>query len=322
MARNTFKYNPETLTFEKYKVPTWYRVFKTLGFVAIALVFSLINITVYSYFFPTPQEQALTKQVEVLESQFKTAMTKLSEQEIVLHQLRDRDQNLYRVILQAEPNPESFWEGGIGGVNHYAQFEGLPQKDLLVKINTRLRDARTKLANLSKSYDDLAKLATTKEERMARIPAIQPVNNKDLKRLSSGFGYRYHPILKIRKFHSGTDFSAPSGTEIYATADGVVEKAKYARGYGNHVVLDHGFGYETLYGHMSKIAVRAGQKVKRGELIGYVGSTGLSSAPHLHYEVIKNKVKVNPIHYFNNDLGAEEYETILNLSKQSNQSFD
>jgi len=143
-----------------------------------------------------------------------------------------------------------------------------------------------------------------------------------MKRLSSGFGYRFHPILKMRRFHAGTDFSAPTGTEIYATGDGVIEKAKYVTGYGNHVVINHGFGYQTLYGHMSKIAVRRGQKIKRGELIGYVGNTGLSSAPHLHYEVIKNGIKVNPIHYFNNDLGAAEYETILNLSKQSNQSFD
>ncbi|MBI3142753.1 MAG: peptidoglycan DD-metalloendopeptidase family protein [Bacteroidetes bacterium] len=322
MAKNTFKYNPETLTFEKYKVPTWYRVFKGLGFLAIALVFSIVNITVYSYFFPTPKEQALNKQVEILESQLKSTTAKIQEQELVLGQLVQRDENLYRVILQAEPNPESLWEGGIGGVNHYAQFEGMPQKELLVRINTRLRETRVKLARLSQSYDELASLATTKEDRLTHIPAIQPVNNENLKWLSSGYGYRFHPILKIRKFHFGADFAAPTGTEIYATGDGVVEKAKYVKGYGNHVVVNHGFGYQTLYGHMSKIAVRRGQKIKRGELLGYVGNTGLSSAPHLHYEVIKNGKKVNPVHYFNYELNPDEYETILNLSKQSNQSFD
>ena len=322
MAKNTFRYNTETLTFEKYKTPTWYRIFKIIGFVAIALVFSVVNIIVYSFFFPTPKEQALNKQVVVLESQIKGAVHKISEQQVVLDQLKEKDQNLYRMILQAEPNPESLWEGGRGGVDLYAQFNGIPQKDLLVKINEQLFTTRKTLANLSKSYEELASISSNKEKRMAHIPAIQPVNNKDLKRLASGFGMRFHPILKIRRFHHGTDFSAPTGTAIYATGDGVIETAKYARGYGNHVVINHGFGYKTLYGHMSKIKAKRRHKVKRGELIGYVGNTGLSKGAHLHYEVIKNGKKVNPIHYFNNELGAEEYETVLKLSKQSNQSFD
>lgn len=322
MARNTFKYNPETLTFEKYKIPLLYRIFRIVGFIAIALMFSIVNITIYSYFFPTPREQAQSRENEMLASQVKVMKNKYNEMLVVLNELREKDQNLYRIVLQAEPNPESMWEGGVGGINHYAQFDGMDQEQLLVSTHEKLRKARTKLAVLSKSFEELAEMATNKEERMTHTPAIQPINNKDLRRLSSGFGWRYHPILKIRKFHYGVDFSSPTGTEIYSTGDGVVEKAKYVRGYGNHVVINHGHGYKTLYGHMSKIKVRRGQKITRGGLIGLVGNTGLSSAPHLHYEVFKNGKKVNPIHYFHQDLGANEYETILNLSKQSNQSFD
>ncbi|MFY0673151.1 MAG: M23 family metallopeptidase [Bacteroidia bacterium] len=322
MARNTFKYNPDTLTFEKYKTPIWYRIFRIVGFLAIAMLFSVLNLILYSYFFPTPREQALDKEIEQLRMVLKSSEQKLAQQEIVLDQLYEKDKNLYRVILQAEPTPESVWEGGIGGVNRNAQFAGLDNEALLNTITDNLNETRKKLTLLSRSYEELAELATNKEERLAHIPAIQPVSNDDLKRLASGFGYRFHPILKIRKFHYGTDFSAPTGTEIYTTGDGVVEKARYVRGYGNHVIINHGYGYKTIYAHMSKIKVRRGQKVKRGELIGLVGNTGLSSAPHLHYEVIKNGKKVNPIHYFNNDLGATEYETILNLSRQSNQSFD
>ncbi len=322
MARNTFKYNPETLTFEKYKTPYWYRIFKIVGFVAIALLFSILNLIVYSYFFPTPREQAMEKEIVQLAASLKSANQKITQQEVVLDQLFEKDNNLYRVILQAEPNPESVWEGGIGGVNRYAQYEGLENAELLKRVSENLNNTRKKLALLSTSYEQLAELATNKEERLSHVPAIQPVNNEDLRRLASGFGYRVHPILKIRKFHYGTDFSAPTGTEIYTTGDGVIEKAGYTRGYGNRVIVNHGYGYKTLYAHMSKIKVRRGQKVTRGELIGLIGNTGLSSAPHLHYEVIKNGVKVNPIHYFHNDLGADEYETILNLSRQGNKSFD
>lgn len=322
MAKSTYKYNPETLTFEKYKQPLWYRIFKITGFIAIAFVFSIVNITVYSAFFPTPKEQALKKENKLLASQLQLNNKDYDKLITVLDQLKEKDNNLYRVILQAEPIPESIWEGGTGGVDQYAQYRGHSQQELLTKTHKKLTEAKTKMVVLSKSFEKLAELATNKEERLAHIPAIQPINNTDLKRFSSGFGLRYHPILKIRKFHYGVDFSAPTGTEVYSTGDGVVEKARYVRGYGNHVIINHGYGYKTLYGHLSKLNVKRGQKVSRGDLIGNVGSTGLSSAPHLHYETMKNGKKVNPIHYFNNDLNAVEYETILNLAKHSNQSFD
>jgi len=322
MARNKFRYNPETLTFEKYKAPRWWRIFQITGYVAMVIIMTAVVIQVYSYFFPSPRERAQKREIELLSSELKAYKKKFEEMNAVANNLKYKGSDLYRLVLNMEPEPESLWEGGIGGSDRYARFEGHSQSKLLTETQKSMERTKTKLVNLSKSFIEIAEYATNKEERLAHVPAIQPINNKDLRRLSSGFGYRYHPILKIRKFHHGVDFSASTGTEIYATGDGVVEKAKYATGYGYHVVINHEYGYQTLYGHMSKLNVRRGQKIKRGELIGFVGNTGLSSAPHLHYEVIKDGVKVNPIHYFHRDLGAEEYETVLNLSKQSNQSFD
>lgn len=322
MARNKFRYNPETLTFEKYKAPRWWRIFQITGYVAMVIIMTAVVIQVYSYFFPSPRERAQKREIELLSSELKAYKKKFEEMNAVANNLKYKGSDLYRLVLNMEPEPESLWEGGIGGSDRYARFEGHSQSKLLTETQKSMERTKTKLVNLSKSFIEIAEYATNKEERLAHTPAIQPINNKDLRRLSSGFGYRYHPILKIRKFHHGVDFSASTGTEIYATGDGVVEKAKYATGYGYHVVINHEYGYQTLYGHMSKLNVRRGQKIKRGELIGFVGNTGLSSAPHLHYEVIKDGVKVNPIHYFHRDLGAEEYETVLNLSKQSNQSFD
>lgn len=288
----------------------------------MVIIMTAVVIQVYSYFFPSPRERAQKREIELLSSELKAYKKKFEEMNAVANNLKYKGSDLYRLVLNMEPEPESLWEGGIGGSDRYARFEGHSQSKLLTETQKSMERTKTKLVNLSKSFIEIAEYATNKEERLAHTPAIQPINNKDLRRLSSGFGYRYHPILKIRKFHHGVDFSASTGTEIYATGDGVVEKAKYATGYGYHVVINHEYGYQTLYGHMSKLNVRRGQKIKRGELIGFVGNTGLSSAPHLHYEVIKDGVKVNPIHYFHRDLGAEEYETVLNLSKQSNQSFD
>lgn len=322
MARTNYRYNPETLTFERYKQPAWYRIFKIVGFVAIAFLFSILNITLYSYFFPTPKEKAQQREIEQMAVQYELMTKKLSQMETVLDQLAQKDKNLYRVIFEAEPIPESFWEGGYGGVDRASQFRHMKKGELLALTSRRLHDVKSKLVILSKSYQELAQLAANKEELLSHIPAIQPVSNKDLKRLSSGFGYRYHPILKYRKFHYGTDFTAPTGTAIYSTGDGVVEKARRVPGYGNHVVINHGFGYKTIYAHMSEIKVRRGQKIKRGQVLGLVGNTGLSRGPHLHYEVVKNGKKVNPVHYFTNDLTAGQYEEVLRLSRQANQSLD
>ena len=204
----------------------------------------------------------------------------------------------------------------------YRELEGLDNAAEIINLQNKV-DELTFLVNIQgKSFDELSKLAKNKTAFLAAIPAIQPISNKDLTRMASGYGYRIHPIFKTHKFHSGIDFTAPRGTPIYATGNGTIKTAENTNGYGNHVVIYHGFGYSSLYAHMSKMAAKPGRQVKRGELIGYVGSTGTSTAPHVHYEVIKGNRKINPINYFFNDLTESEYQAIRELATREGQSFD
>ena len=240
-----------------------------------------------------------------------------------MEDLQERDDNIYRVIFEAEPIPSTVREAGIGGVDRYSELEGLSNGDIVIETAKKLDLIAKKAYIQSKSLDELENLAKRKEDMLRSIPAIQPISNSDLKRIASSFGMRIHPFYKVPKMHTGMDFTAPTGTDIYATGDGVVQKVDYSqRGYGNHVVIDHGFGYATLYAHMHSISVRPGQKVKRGSVIGQVGNTGMSVAPHLHYEVHKAGKQINPINYFFNDLTPEEYEKVIELSSLPTQSFD
>lgn len=243
---------------------------------------------------------------------------------VILEDLENRDNDIYRTIFEAEPVPENIRQSGIGGVNRYKNLEKFKDNaEVVIETAKKLDRLAKQLYIQSKSFDEVIELARQKEDMLASIPAIQPVSNKDLKRLSSGFGLRMHPIHKIRQFHWGMDFTAPTGTEIYSTGKGTVTFASNSsNGYGNHVIVDHGYGYQTLYAHMSEIKVREGQKVKRGEVLGYIGNTGLSSAPHLHYEVIKDGVKVNPVNFYFNDLTPQEYDLLIEIASQENQSFD
>jgi murein DD-endopeptidase MepM/ murein hydrolase activator NlpD len=241
----------------------------------------------------------------------------------VLQHLKETDDNLYRTIFEAEPLPESYREGGIGGVNRYKELEGYNNSKIVVESARKLDKLRKKVYVQSKSFDELIMLAKSKEEMLSCLPAIQPISNKDLTRTASGWGLRVHPIYKIVRFHYGMDFTAPLGTDIYVTGDGVIESViQSSRGYGNHIVVDHGFGYKTLYAHLDRFNIRRGQKVKRGDIIGFVGSTGASLAPHLHYEVELNGTKVDPVNFFYNDLSPLEYERIIEIASRSGQSFD
>jgi murein DD-endopeptidase MepM/ murein hydrolase activator NlpD len=247
----------------------------------------------------------------------------MKQVEKVLDEIQERDDNIYRVIFEADPIPTSIRKQGFGGVNRYKKLLGLSNSELMINTSKKIDQLTKQLYLQSKSFDEVIDLAKNKSNMLASIPAIQPVANKDLKRMASGYGYRIHPIYKTRKMHYGMDFSAKTGTEIYATGDGVISKIKRSkRGYGNYVKINHGFGYETLYAHMSKYIVKRGQKVKRGEVIGYVGNSGISTAPHLHYEVRKDNKKINPMNFYYNDLSPEEYEKMLEISLQSNQSLD
>jgi murein DD-endopeptidase MepM/ murein hydrolase activator NlpD len=285
---------------------------------AIGLLF------LYSSYFESPKELILKNEVKELEFYYEKLNHEVESLHKVLNNIEHRDDNIYRIVLGAEPIDKSVRNAGVGGADRYADIreKTIEHEDLVVALHEKVDKLRRKLYIESKSQDEVVHLAEKKEKLYAAIPAIQPISNKQLIALASGFGQRIHPVYKVKKMHHGIDFAASIGTPIYATADGkiAVVDVKFS-GYGKVVEIDHGFGYRTRYAHMHDFAVRVGQNVKRGDLIGYVGNTGTSTAPHLHYEVHINGVQVNPVHYFFNDLTAAEYEKVLELASIENQSL-
>lgn len=323
MAKTKYKYNPDTLTYEKIKLSTWEKIRKGLTYL-VSFILVSIGIIIISYnIFSSPKELMLERENDFLKDNYKRLNKELAQVEKVLNNIQERDDNIYRVIFEAEPIASSIRQAGVGGVNRYTDLEGYVNEDMVINTSKRLDQIAKQMYVQSKSYDEVIDLAKNKEYMLASIPAIQPIPNKNLKRMASGYGYRIHPVYKTRRLHTGMDFTSPTGTEIYSTGDGkVITVKKSRRGYGMHVVIDHGYGYQTLYGHMSKFNVRRGQKVKRGDVIGYVGNTGTSTAPHLHYEVHKDGKKINPINFYFNDLSPEEYDKMIEISSSANQSFD
>jgi murein DD-endopeptidase MepM/ murein hydrolase activator NlpD len=292
-------------------------------FGVITMAFGVVFYLAADLWLESPKERRMKRELENMVLQYELMNGKLDQLTNVLGDIEKRDDEIYRTIFEAGPIPAEVRTAGFGGANRYRNLEGFENSELLMDTRKKLDKVANRAYIQSTSFDDVVEMARNKEAMLAAIPAIQPVANKSLKRMASGYGYRIHPIYKVRKMHWGTDFSAPTGTPIYATGDGKVTTYKRSRsGYGRHIVIDHGFGYKTLYAHMSKIEVRRGQRVKRGDVIGFIGSTGSSTAPHLHYEVMKDGRKINPINYFFNDLSPEEYEEMLIISSHSNQSFD
>ncbi len=323
MPKTKYKFNHETLSFDRIRLGLRQTFLRLFGYFVASLFLAGIYGFIFAFIFDSPQEKALKREIAQLTLQYELMNREMENVEKVLTHLQETDDNLYRTIFETEPVPSSYREGGIGGVNRYQELEGFSNSDLVVETARRLDRIRKKIYVQSESFDELVAYAREKEEMLSSIPAIQPLSNKDLKRTASGFGYRIHPIYKISKFHSGMDFTAPTGTEVYSTGNGVIREVKSARReLGNHVIIDHGFGYQTVYGHLDRFNVREGQKVKRGDVIGFVGSTGLSTAPHLHYEVLANGKYVDPALYYFNDLTPEEYERMLEISGKSGQTFD
>jgi len=323
MAKIKYKYNPNTLNYEKIKLTRLDLFKKVATYFLVGLFFASIIILIAYTFFDSPKELNLKRENAQLRKQYELISRDMDRMEAVLRDIERRDDNIYREILEAEPISQNVRSAGVGGVNRYTHLEGYENSELVINAQRRLDKIAKRLYVQSKSFDEVVDMAKNKEQMLASIPAIQPVPNKNLKRMASGFGRRMHPIYKVPMMHWGMDFSAPTGTEIFSTGDGRVEKTVNSRrGYGKHVIIDHGYGYKTLYAHMSKINVRRGQKVKRGDIIGLVGNTGLSSAPHLHYEVIKDGNKINPANFYFNDLSPEEYDLMIELSSHANQSFD
>jgi hypothetical protein len=323
MAKKRYIFNDKLLSYEEAKTTPLHRLFKILLFIITATASALIIIFISYTFFESPRERVLKSEVSQYELQYQIMNSRLNTMQNIVDEMSERDDNIYRIIFEAEPIPKSVRQAGYGGVNRYMRLEGYNNSELLIETSKKLDNIASELYVQSKSFDEVYEMARNKEKMLVCIPAIQPVNNKDLKRLSSYYGYRIDPIYKIKKFHAGVDFSAPQGTPIYASGAGTVTKTKRSRrGYGNTVTIDHGYGYVTFYAHIKDIKVKKGEKVSRGQIIATVGNTGKSTAPHLHYEVRKNNKTVNPIYYFFNDLSPDEFETILSLSKLPNQSLD
>ena len=325
MRKAKYYYDTETLSYRKIEPKKGKTFGLTLLFVLGTLVFSFLLVIFYLNIpgIETPKEKAYKRELDQMKFQYELMNRQMDEALTVLKDVEERDNKIYRVYFEADPISDEQRKSGFGGVNRYKNLEGYDNSEILKQTQKSLDKLKKRIVVQSKSLDEIAKYAQNKEEQLASIPAIQPVQNKDLKRLASGYGMRIDPIYKTRKMHAGMDFSAPEGTPIFATGNARVKEVNRSRrGYGNHIILDHGFNYETLYGHMGKISVYQGQLVKRGEIIGYVGNTGKSTAPHLHYEVFKNGSNVNPIYYYYIDLSAEDYDAMLNNSALENQSLD
>ncbi|MDN5199775.1 M23 family metallopeptidase [Fulvivirgaceae bacterium BMA10] len=324
MARIKYYYDTETCKYERVKVTKWDITLNLLGFLSVALVMAMGILFILGKYFDSPKEASLKKENEELKLYYEVLNKELDKMEAMGTSLAERDDDIYRVIFEVDRIPASVREAGIGGTERYKQIleQGLQQEELILGTTQRIDQIKRKMFVQTKSYDEIVELAKKKTDYLASVPAIQPISNKELTRLASGFGMRIHPILKIRKMHTGYDFTAPQGTPIYATGDGKVIRVKTNyTGYGKEVEIDHGFGYITKYAHMSAFNVNVGQTVKRGDPIGFVGNTGSSTAPHLHYEVIKDGKKVNPGKYVYKDLSAEEYEKLLEIASRENQSL-
>lgn len=323
MKKIKYYYNTHTLRYEKLNVPLRVKLLRVFGFIAAALVTSFIILLVGQTYFPSANERQLQQENANLRSSYKLLNGEINELNQRLTALERRDNSVYRSIFESDPIPDSARSKSIERMEELKKVSEMTQDYLVSNITASLQNLFNRASYQQKSFNEIEKMIDRKEDLLAAIPAIQPVANKDLERIASGFGYRIDPVYKITKMHAGIDFTAPTGTPIYATADGTVKAANYnTGGYGNHVVINHGFGYETLYGHMVRIKARPGQKVKRGDIIGWVGSTGKSTGPHCHYEVHKNKNAIDPIYYFYNDLTPEQFDRLLKLAATRNQSFD
>lgn len=317
-----YRFNPDSLEYERVKTPLWIRIARIFGFISASVVFGGLFLWISYSLLDSPKERRLKREIRQYENQIDLLNEKMDEMNRMLVSLEDRDDKIYREIFGA-PMPKSIRTGGVGGTDRYKDLMGYNNSARLTDISKKVDQLSRRMLVQSRSYDELVKLAKAKAEMIASIPAIQPVSNKDLRRMASGFGYRIDPIYKTRKFHKGMDFTSPTGTKVYATGDGVIKELERKQwGYGQSIVINHGFGYQTRYAHLSKMLVKPGQKVKRGELIGYVGSTGKSTAPHLHYEVLYNGNAVNPVNYYYNDLSPDQYEAMLEIASSANQAFD
>lgn len=324
MSKVKYYYDSETLSYRKIETKRGRKLGAILLYLsAVVLGAFLLLLLFINMAFETPNEKVLKREASKLKLQYNLLNKKMAQAQAVLENLEERDNNIFRLYFEANPIAEEQRKAGFGGVNRYEALYNYENADLLISTTKEMEKLQKRLIVHSKSLDEIAKLAEDKEKFLASIPAIQPVNNEDLTRMASGYGFRNDPFTKARKMHWGMDFTAPKGTPIYAAGDGVVVRAdNSSSGFGKHIRIDHGYGYVSLYAHMSRYNVRKGKKVKRGDLIGFVGSTGRSQAPHLHYEIRKNGDKINPLNFYYGNLSAKEFEELLKNAAKQNQSLD
>lgn len=323
MKKIKYYYNTNTLRYEKLETPLRVKLLRIFGFIAAAFVTAALISYVAFQFIGSPKEKILQRQNANLREKYEVLEEQLVSIQQQMQELEKRDNNVYRSIFEANPIPDSARAKALEIQQEISRVAKMEDHELLSSILHSMENISNRIKAQQVSYNEIDKLVLNKEELLSHTPAIQPVSNKDLTRVASGFGYRIDPIYKTTKMHAGIDFTAPQGTPVYATANGRVTTAgNSGNGYGNHVIINHGYGYETLYGHMVRVKARNGQVVKRGEVIGWVGNTGKSTGPHLHYEVHKNNSRIDPVYFFYNDLSPEQFDLILKRAAASNQSLD
>lgn len=323
MSKVKYYYDSETLSYKKIERKKRNTLKYASVFFLGSALFAFLFVFIANQFIQSPKERALSRELEHMQLQYELLNKKMDEAQHVLANVEERDNALYRMYFEANPIPEAQRKVGFGGVNRYKNLEGFDNSKLIIGTRKRMDILQKQIVIQSRSLDEIAILAENKEKFLECIPAIQPVKTEDLTRMASGYGSRIDPFTKVKKFHFGMDFTAPRGTPVYATGDGVVVRAdNQATGYGNHIRVDHGYGYQSLYAHLFKYNVRANQKVKRGDIIGFVGSTGRSEAPHLHYEVFKDEERINPINFYYGNLTPEEFSRLLEKASLENQSLD
>ena len=322
MAKKKYKINPETLAMEQVEHGFRYWIRQTGIYILAGIVIGILFLYLFLTFFPSPREKQLLREKTSLESQLEVLNNQVDQMQVVMTDLQQRDDNLYRVLFGAEPIPLSVRQGAQRKIDYYEQLAQMTNSELAADLSLKVDLLEKEIYVQAKSYDEVAQMAKEQEIRMENIPAIQPVMNKDLKRVASGYGMRIDPVYHVRKFHQGMDFTAPTGTEVFATGNAKVSFVGWKQGYGNTVILDHGFGYQTLYAHLYKALVRKGQKVRRSDIIALVGNTGKSTGPHLHYEVRLNGRPVDPRNYYFYDLSPEEYDQMIQLSNNFGQMLD
>lgn len=322
MNNKKFRFNPKTLAMEQVEQGIGYWLRQTGIYILGGIVLGVVFLYLFLVFFPSPREKQLQREKAALQSQLETLNRQVDQMQVVMTDLQQRDDNLYRVLFGAEPIPLSIRQGAQRKISYYEELARMTNNQLSADLTLKVDILEKELYVQAKSYEEVMEMAKNQEIRMENIPAIQPVMNKDLKRVASGYGMRIDPVYHVRKFHQGMDFTAPTGTEVFATGNAKVKFTGWKQGYGNTVILDHGFGYETLYAHLYKSLVRKGQKVRRSDIIALVGNTGKSTGPHLHYEVRLNGRPVDPRNYYFYDLSPEEYDQMIQLSNNFGQMLD